>query len=68
MINRKDLSNEQWERLKSLLPSSKPRSRTRYQQAQTISPATRYKKLAANYTAMPSDRLHFVVVIVLVRL
>jgi transposase len=26
--------------------------------------ATRYEKLAANYTAMPSDRLHFVMVIV----
>ncbi len=26
--------------------------------------ATRYEKLAANYTAMPSDRLHYSVVIV----
>ncbi|MFW9263054.1 transposase [Nostoc sp. CALU 546] len=70
LVNRGELSNEQWKKLKPLLPPQKPQTgkpnhdhREIYRQRNIVEIAinrlkqfrriaTRYEKLAANYTAM----------------
>ncbi len=58
-MNRGDLSNERWERLKLLLPQQKPKTGKPSNDQRTINRlkqfrriATCYGKLAADYTAM----------------